>query len=175
MMPGLNKKTLPPTIKPAVHFWPKMTEIRPKPSMRVVQAASLVIVALILKPCAMPLRGHAEMANESTPQTIHRAKAAKLCDSLGGKVSILHLAFGLVEADSLHILMRCFSKLIHKQASKIPLAHPNTGRERLEAEVFGEVSQGPFLRLPDSGNRAELRLEMRAELRLSAGTLEKHD
>src|SRR4051794_2296172 len=124
-----------------------MTEIRPKPWMGVLQAASLASVALILKPRAIPLRSHAEMANESTPQTIHRAKAALLSDSLGGKVGILDLTLRLVEADSLHILMRCLSKLIHKQASKIPVAHPNTGCERLDTEVFGEVSQGPFLRL----------------------------
>src|SRR4051812_27142307 len=152
-----------------------MTEIRPKPWMGVLQAASLASVALVLKPRAIPLRGHAEMTNESTPQTIYRAKAALLSDSLGGKVGILDLTLGLVEADSLHILMRRLSKLIHKQASKIPLAHPNTSCQHLDAEVFGEVSQGPFLRLPDSGNRAELRLEMGTELRLPTGALEKHD
>ena len=115
------------------------------------------------------------MANESTPQIRHRAKAASLCDSLGGKVGIFNLTLGLIEADSLHILMRRLSKLIHKRAPKIPLAHPDPGCERLGAEVFGEVCQGPFLRLADSRNRAELRLEMRAELRLPAGALEKHD
>jgi hypothetical protein len=40
-MPRLNNKTLPPTIKPRVHSWPKITEIRPKLSMKAVQTASL--------------------------------------------------------------------------------------------------------------------------------------
>src|SRR4051794_24127934 len=104
------------------------------------------------------------MANESTAQTVHRAKTALLSDSLGGKVSILDLTLGFVETDPLNILVRRLSKLIDKRAPKIPLAHPNTGRQRPDAQVFGEVSQGPFLRLSDSRNRAELRLKMRAEL-----------
>src|SRR5262249_12157332 len=102
--------------------------------------------------------------NEHTPQTIHRAEAALPGDSLGRKVVVLDLTLGRVEADSLDILTRRLSKLIHERTPKIPLAHPDAGCERPDAEVFGEVSQRPFLCLPDGGNRAELRLQMRAEL-----------
>jgi hypothetical protein len=84
-------------------------------------------IAPILKVRPIPLRRHPELTNESTPQTVHRDKAASFCDSLGGKVGILDLTPGLVEADSLHILVRRLSKLINKQAPKITLAHPDAG------------------------------------------------
>src|SRR5436305_3813662 len=128
-----------------------------------------------LEPVAVAGGADPEPAVERAAHRLDGAEAAVVRDRLELLAGRLEPQPRVVDAQGLDIGCRRHPDLAAEGAREVALAHRGAGCEGGHGEVRGEVRRHPLLELPDRPPLGELRLEVRAELRLAARALDEDD
>lgn len=113
---------------------------------------------------------------ECDPHSFLVTKAAMACNLVDISIRFLKQALGSFEAKDLDRLRRCTSGFLFVDACKIARAHAGLFCQDIDRQIWvAEITGDPGVEIVEGEALLVLRSQELAELRLSAGALQKDD
>src|SRR5262249_28118689 len=121
------------------------------------------------------LRAHTERAAKRDPHRLRSSESARAGDVVHAARRLLEQPPCGFDPDALDEPPWRHAQLAYEDAKEVPRAHRDASGERLDAEVGIGMLDDPGLKLPERVALGGLSGQQRAELCLTAGTLQEED